>query len=191
MEEETRDIFLPLDEVSVSSAPTQSSHVSIATEESPEPATATPSDIGEDSVSRLTDRDTLVYVAGSILRRLNCPECFDGVGQFVSKETASGFLRQMIFDRSSLFAPGDPVIVALTANIDPATSFLERNIFVDKITKTTVEAFPLNFELGFCSHEHSSRFLRFFYTTLVRTVCKERNTGVAESNKAKYRKLNV
>ena len=41
--------------------------------------------------SRLSDRDTLIYVAGSVLRRLNCTECSNGMGQFVTKELAKGF----------------------------------------------------------------------------------------------------
>lgn len=140
-------------------------------------------------ISPLSDRDTLVYVAGSVLRRLSCDLCFEKLGRFVSRCTAEDFSKEIIFDRSNLFEPNNSFINSLSFLLQPVTSFFHQKIFLSKIVEHAVRRFPI--DQHFCSDDHRTTFLTFFYRTIVRTVCKELNSPVSFVHISKYRKLNV
>ena len=109
----------------------------------------------------------------------------------------------MIFEPSKLFAPNDDVITTLTNRLELVTihvvyrfsgvyRFFEKNVCLDKITLTAIESFPLSANvLGCCRQDHCDLFLTYFYRSLLRLICKDKNSSVSEASKSKYRKLNI
>lgn len=196
VEEEVRNIFTESEEsetmpLSASSTCSTADDRVEDCQEADVTKSPTPVDFEDSSeaVSPLSDRDTLIYVAGSVLRRVNCEQCFQKMGRFVSQASAEGFSGEMVFETSNLFRPNDSLINGLTFLLQPVTSFFHDKIFLPDIVSHALRRFPL--DLPFCSDDHRNAFLRYFYRTIVRTVCKEMNAPISHVKKSKYRKLNL
>lgn len=134
--------------------------------------------------------DTLVYVTGFLIHRLDCATCLDSMGQLVDKETAEGFLKEKLFEPSHLFKAKERIVNTLHAAIKPVTQFYDNNFYIDDIVKRTVELFPVNIP-ECCCDEHCKLFLLYFYRMLLRVFCRKKNSDTKSNTRSKLKKINV
>lgn len=130
--------------------------------------------------------ESISYVVGSVITRINCKDCFGKVGLKVNKAMSSGFIAEMTFDRSKMCVPDDQIVAVVTKCIRPINDFLSANFCCRNIVQLTVERFLSKFEaVPFCSECHKKMFLTFLCRTLIRSLCRRRNVEQKEATSRK------
>ena len=140
---------------------------------------------------RLHNEETLSYVLGSIIRRLECRGCSQGIGIVLDAESATGFTAEMLFEGGHLFSPNNTLLQTCIPIVRPALQFFEANLSVHQITQRAIAKFRFTNDIGFCCSAHSDLFLKFFLQLLLRVLCKDMNSAVSKSRDSKRRKLNI
>ena len=139
----------------------------------------------------LSDFDTIQYVLGSLINRLNCSDCDIEDGEFTPNFTAS-----MTFPGARLRTPTTSLSLTLRRILNPAAVFFQKNLCLNDITLVALSMFRLKApETGFCTQQHADEFLRLFLKIIIKAICKDKNKSVREARihaeDKKKRKLNL
>ncbi len=145
---------------------------------------------GQD-LAHLVERETLSYVIGAWLRRLNCKECKEAM---VQEGLPNNFTAQMTFEGASMITPTDIVISSFASRLRPILDHLHKHFFVKNIIKLTLMKFRFKSDFPACTQLHANSLLQFYSRALIRNLCKQRNTEVTASQSKtakKFKKLNL
>ena len=153
--------------------------------------TSTPSD-----VAGLTDRDTMAYVLGAMIHRLNCEDC----RQLLTEGTAaqpptSSFIAIMTYDRASLLNPKSFLVDIFLKRLKPIMCYIEKKYHHKHIAQAISTKFRLVSPASCCTETHSNRLMIFFASMLLRVFCKGKNHKIKQKDSKtffkKMTKLNV
>ena len=165
-----------------------SSHVSDEEEEGGEEVP----EVSSDDLN-WADRETVSYVVGAFVRRLDCQSCRDTM-LVDEANSSSHFTSLMTYASATMFYPKEDVIDHFFSRLKPIFSHFEKRFFEPNIVKLTVLKFRFPSAFPACSQLHANTLLEYFSRAILRTFCKEKNEKLKERHtamKRKFKKLNV
>ncbi|MEL7308761.1 MAG: hypothetical protein AAGK05_13405 [Pseudomonadota bacterium] len=137
-----------------------------------------------------TERETLSYVIGSYLRRLDCNSCSSTLATRLDRETSTGFTSNMTYPNAKMYVPADVVIDTFGSVMGSVIPFVEKNFFLKKISDVIVSRFRIDKNIFHsCSQEHADLLLNFFARTLLRVFCKTKNSSCTSSRRLRGRRV--
>ncbi|MEL7309619.1 MAG: hypothetical protein AAGK05_18370 [Pseudomonadota bacterium] len=182
VEEEAENAISPLTEAPAATQPA-SAHVSPSSldtrstttdsDEAEYDDTALPSDF-----AGLGDRDTMSYVLGAMIHRLNCKDCVELLTDSSIEPATSSFIQIMTYDKASLLNPKDCVVDPFLKRLKPIMSYYEKNYHHKHIVKKVTMKFRLKSSPLFCTQVHCNTLMTYFGRMLLRVFCKEKNYNI-------------
>ena len=128
----TRDLPMDISEIMNESGPTSTTHnVDLDTEDEDN------EDIISES-SKYCDVETMKYVAGTIIRRLNCMSCAEHLASLKRKDESEGFMSLMTYPKGHLHEPSDIVLSAFHRALLKLINFHTEKFFELKIIEKSV-----------------------------------------------------
>lgn len=196
MEQEVHDFCSTDHQLPVPAAeeePTETQQIThVITEQSEKEELSTPNAEEADeqlSTQNIFDEETLQYVLGSFIRRLDCKDCSEKIGSLHGKNDSSGFTHAMTYERGHLFKPSQTLLLTFSPMVKPILKFYKDNLCIRNITATAVEKFAVRYEkVGCCCQQHLDKLLLFFCQMLIRVVCKELNNNFKQKSRPKEKK---
>ncbi|MEL7308022.1 MAG: hypothetical protein AAGK05_09195 [Pseudomonadota bacterium] len=140
--------------------------------------------------SIVSSDESTAYFVGSLIRRLDCRTCAVSLGEKQKKISSTGFISDMTYTQSELYVPSPELLALVSAHIKPMSHFLNENLPKQKLVHLVYNKFQKHFDsLSWCSVAHKKTFLTFLTRTLIRILCKVRNsTSNDKKSKITYQK---
>lgn len=141
----------------------------------------------------LTDNNTLSYILGSLIQKMNCPTCTHAISDNKNRKTVNNFTKMMEYEGAKLHSPKEETIKIFKNILQPATTFFKNNLHLKDITLLGLGNFRIpSPTLGCCTQEHCDYMIRLFLKLLLCVICKNINTKIKNSkHESKKRKFNM
>ncbi|MEL7308126.1 MAG: hypothetical protein AAGK05_09830 [Pseudomonadota bacterium] len=149
-----------------------------------------------DDLDGFSDRETMSYVVGALLKRLDCNECTIAMKKDVveNQSIPKNFTQFMTYPGASMITPIDVVLDEFCNRLKPILLYYDKCFHKRHVVKTVCMKFRFKQTFPVCSQVHGSDLLKFFACMLLRCFCKTKNKNLnLKDNRArkKFAKLNV